>query len=199
MDKALIIFVRKPELGKVKTRLAAQIGNEKALQIYHQLLDHTRTVVTETSCDPFVFVTETQEGEYWKGFSMEIQSMGDLGVKMHDAFEFLFDKGYAKVVIIGSDCPELSQVHLEKAYQLLDQHDLVIGPASDGGYYLLGMKKLYPLLWKDKNWSTPSVYQNTISTIQKLQLSFGELEVLNDLDEEKDIPPHWREHLSYSI
>ncbi len=110
---------------------------------------------------------------------------------MSHAFDQLFKKGYEKVVIIGSDCPGLTTNHMEEAFVSLDHHDVVIGPAHDGGYYLLGMKELHPKLFENKNWSTASVFNDTMTTINMLELSCHQLEKLTDVDEEKDIPQGW--------
>lgn len=196
MKKALIIFVRKPEAGKVKTRLAAQIGNEKALEVYIKLLQHTKFVALESDCDKYIFATENRDDNTWRGFNIEQQSEGDLGERMAHAFENLFNKNYKKVVIIGSDCPGLSVKHLEEAFGSLNNHDVVIGPAHDGGYYLLGMKKLHKKIFENKNWSTDSVFADSMHTIDKLHLSCFQLETLIDVDEEKDLPDSLKQEVS---
>lgn len=193
MKEALIIFVRNPELGKVKTRLAAQIGDEKALNVYRKLLAHTKELAVETGTDVFVFATEALSDDYWNQFTIAQQKGDDLGQKMQSAFEAVFNKGYEKVVIIGSDCPELSCAHIQEAFQSLDEKDVVIGPAKDGGYYLLGMKKIHEKLFHNKAWSTAKVFEETITAINELQLSYKQLETLRDVDEEKDLPQSWRE------
>src|SRR5688500_17588345 len=120
LDPALIIFVRKPELGKVKTRLAAEVGDEKALAIYKRLVDHTCAVSVAAHCDTFIFSTEKLDGEPWIAFQQELQCDGDLGNKMSNAFEHLFAKGYQKILIIGSDCPSLTTKHVDSAFEKLD-------------------------------------------------------------------------------
>ena len=189
---ALIIFVRNPELGKVKTRLAAQVGKEKALEIYIRLLQHTKEVALQTHCEKFVFATESLKDETWKGFKTEYQVEGDLGVKMLDAFDHLLKKNYEKVVIIGSDCPGLLSNHINNAFAELNNFDVVLGPAKDGGYYLLGMKKLHSAIFSGKNWSTDTVFIDTVKSIKALNLTFYQLETLADVDEEKDLPENWR-------
>ena len=110
---------------------------------------------------------------------------------MFNAFDLLFKKGFERVVIIGSDCPGLSSKHINNAFAELNNVDVVIGPAKDGGYYLLGMKKLHSAIFNGKNWSTDAVFKETIKSIDELQLTFSKLETLTDVDEEKDIPPEW--------
>lgn len=192
MKDALIIFIRNPELGKVKTRLAATVGNERALEIYLLLMNHTKEVAFACNCDKFVFATGDVLEKDWKGFYIEQQSDGDLGYKMSQAFAFLFQKNYERVIIIGSDCLELSVGHLLQAFSELNDKDVVIGPANDGGYYLLGMKKNNADIFLDKEWGKDSVFNETLATITKLGLSIYQLENLTDIDEEKDLPVHLR-------
>ena len=188
-NKALIIFVRKPELGKVKTRLAATLGNEKALTVYVELIEHTRAISGPANADKFIFYADTiGENDIWgePGFTKKLQVNDDLGGKMKDAFTVLFKQGYEHVVIIGSDCFELSTIIIDEAFKLLEQKEVVIGPAKDGGYYLLGMKTLLPFIFENKHWSTEHVFQQTISDLQKENISFAELVTLTDVDTEED-------------
>ena len=188
---ALIIFARKPELGKVKTRLAATIGNKKALEIYIKLLTHTRTIAEAANAEPFVFLTETTENNFWDTFSCELQLGNTLGERMLDAFSFILKKNYNKCIIIGSDCPKLSVEIVNTAFNYLDENDAVIGAAQDGGYYLLGIKKLIPALFRNKEWSTSNVFSQTIFDFENEKISYRTLPTLHDLDEEKDIPDEW--------
>ena len=190
MKTGLIIFVRKPELGKVKTRLAASIGDEKALEVYKELLLHTKNITQNIAADKFVFYhNEIVLDDIWNaaGFYKMLQADGDLGYKMEEAFATIFKRGYEKVLIIGSDCFQLNESILKEALHLLEQNDSVIGPANDGGYYLLGMDRHYPHLFKGKTWSSPDVFLDTLLDIQKLKLSYSILPTLNDVDEEKDL------------
>ncbi len=189
MSDALIIFVRNPELGKVKTRLAATLGQEKALEIYQQLLAHTLTVTKNIAVQKFVFYDGSiLKQDLWRknGYHQLLQKQADLGKKMHNAFETILEKGFNKVVIIGSDCIELTQEIILKAFDLLKTNDVVIGPANDGGYYLLGIKKLYPQLFINKQWSTEDVYETTIRDFKESELKYFELPVLIDIDTEED-------------
>ena len=190
-ENALIVFARKPELGKVKTRLARTVGDEKALDIYHHLLKHTRLIARAAKATTFIFLTEEIKNEYWSEFVCELQTGETLGEKMQHAFQSVFLKGFKKCVIIGSDCPELTPEIVNDAFGALDQFDAVIGGANDGGYYLLGTKKIIPSLFKNKEWSTANVFENTIKDFENEELSFFTLPFLNDLDEEKDIPAEW--------
>ena len=191
LERALIIFARKPEIGKVKTRLAATIGDEKTLGIYTKLLLHTKTIATDVSCDKYVFLTEMKHDNFWDGFSDEVQEGDSLGMRMHHAFQLLFNKGYKQVLIIGSDCPGLNSYIINQGFEKLMSADVVIGPATDGGYYLLGMKKLHNQLFENKQWSTGSVLNDTLDDINAASLNCAIMQKLTDVDEEKDIPADW--------
>ena len=189
MSDALIIFVRNPQLGKVKTRLAATLGEEKALAIYQQLLAHTLVITKNCVAEKYVFYAGAlAEKDQWEqeGYKQLLQQEGDLGEKMHHAFETVFSAGHQKVVIIGSDCIELTEALIAEAFHGLDKNDAVIGPANDGGYYLLGLKQIYAPLFLNKPWSTDAVYAATIKDFEAVQLSFSVLPVLIDIDTEED-------------
>ena len=186
----LLIFVKKPELGKVKTRLAATVGDRQALRIYLQLLERTRATTLPLRCDKTVYYTpDIQQDDLWDEthYHKARQHEGDLGKRMLQAFEAGFAQGYQHICIIGSDCYELSTEVVEQAFEALATHDLVIGPSTDGGYYLLGMQQLHPELFQHKLWSTASVYKDTIEDAERKQLRWFALPTLSDVDEEADL------------
>lgn len=189
MNKNLIlIFTRNPELGKVKTRLAASIGQENALQVYIELLQHTRKVVLETDYDKRVLYSDAiNTKDMWNNhlFQKKEQFGKDLGVRMYNAFREGFEDGYQKIVIIGSDLITLEANDLEKAFAALDTNDVVIGPAEDGGYYLLGLKSIPENIFKNKEWGTHTVLKDTLKNIKNLKYSL--LEEKNDIDTFEDI------------
>lgn len=194
-QEALIIFIKNPELGKVKTRLAATIGNEKALEIYRLLQAHTNRITRSLSQDTWLFYSnKVDSNDSWDNnlYHKKVQCGGDLGTKMLNAFRHCFDLGYQKVCIIGSDLMDINESIIQKAFNKLRDHDAVIGPALDGGYYLLGMNQLHPSLFNKKEWSTESVLKDTMSDLKKDNLSHSTLEVLNDIDTESD----WNAYLS---
>ena len=189
MKEAIIVFVRKPELGKVKTRLAASLGNEKALEIYKVLLLHTREICEKVNAHKFVYYHEKIEiNDLWDadGFKKRLQTNAGLGEKMMQAFKDVFDAGYKKVLIIGSDCLQLTDGIIKDAFNQLHENEVIIGPAKDGGYYLLGMKNLYPYLFENKTWSTSTVFDETMEDAEHHQLSIAVLPVLTDVDTEAD-------------
>ncbi len=188
--RLLIIFVKNPLPGKVKTRLAKTVGEHKALEIYLQLLKYTVHITSDAACDKAVFYSDfIEENDCWPGgkYKKQVQQGIDLGGRMLQAFTWAFQQRYGQVVIIGSDCPQLSTSIIQESFEQLQAHDVVIGPAADGGYYLLGMKKLLPDLFSNKTWSSASVLTDTITDLQRLGVSFKQLPTLHDVDEEKDL------------
>lgn len=188
--KLLMLFVRNPVQGKVKTRLAASVGPEKALEIYLQLLRHTRDVTRELPVQKLVYYSDTvDKNDLWPNeqYQKRVQPSGDLGEKMEAAFAAAFAEGYTAVVIIGSDCLQLTSDIILKAYHELEQQDVVIGPALDGGYYLLGMKQLHPELFRNKHWSTAHVFPDTLRDVEHLHLSYALLPRLSDVDYVEDL------------
>lgn len=189
-ENALLIFVRNPELGKVKTRLAATIGNEKAFQIYEELLRHTRQISENLPVRKLLFYANSiNRNDNWQPehYQKNLQPAGDLGKKMQFAFDTAFTAGAKKVIIIGSDCYELTSGIIEQAFQTLEKYDAVIGPAADGGYYLLGFSRPNATVFQGKTWSTETVFEDTIKDLQNDDFSCFLLPVLNDVDEEKDL------------
>lgn len=192
---ALLIFTRNPELGKVKTRLAKTIGNEKALTVYKDLLLHTRNETQAIDCDKFVFYdSEIVDNDIWSGTSYQkkLQSNGDLGQRMHEAFKTLFEMGYSNCIIVGSDLFDLKAIIIETAFKELLNYEVLIGPAEDGGYYLLGLKKDDYAIFQNKDWGTASVFKATMRDLENKKV--GILDTLNDIDTFEDL-----ERSSYDI
>lgn len=197
MNKALIIFVRKPEEGKVKTRLAAEVGTIKALKVYKLLLTHTRELSSQVDASCYVFYAEeiVPDDEWLPPFIKKSQQGESLGEKMQHAFNLVFSEGHSDAVIIGSDCFQLTSAMVEDAFKVLRATDVVIGPAKDGGYYLLGMIAVYPKLFKNKSWSGNNVYDETVKNFNDLRLSHKSLPILNDVDQADDLPPGFLESI----
>jgi uncharacterized protein len=189
MKNALLIFVKNLVYGHVKTRLAATIGNDKAMKIYQQLLQHTNDVCKNIHADKIVFYSHFFEEEIWnkQEFKKEIQSGNDLGERMKNAFIKAFENDYGKAIIIGTDCPQIDQTILENAFTQLNDFDIVLGPATDGGYYLLGMKTFFAVFFENIKWSTDTVLEKTIEICNQNKLTYFLLPKLTDIDEEKDM------------
>ena len=191
MEKNLLmIFIKNPVAGEVKTRLGASIGSTNALQVYKKLLSHTREIAVQVKCDREIWYSSMiDRRDSWNSdlFEKKLQQGRNLGVRMSRAFQQAFEAGYEKAVIIGSDCPELEPQHIEDAFDALRSEDAVIGPSEDGGYYLLGMKKYTPEIFSDIEWSTSSVFEETKRHFEQLGLTCKTLEVLNDIDTIEDL------------
>jgi len=186
----LLIFIKNPVAGKVKTRLAATLGDEKALEIYKALIAYTQNITADVNVIRQVWYSSfIDNSDEWSSrrYEKKLQKGRDLGERMNAAFEQAFDKGSQRIVIIGSDCPGLTSHHLEKAFLLLEEKDCVMGPSEDGGYYLLGLRKKLPPLFKDREWSTESVLEEAIETLKAHGFSYEMLEELNDIDNDEDL------------
>ncbi|TXK49099.1 glycosyltransferase [Pontibacter qinzhouensis] len=190
-ENLLIIFARNPEKGKVKTRLAKDLGDEKALAVYKQLLLHTLQVAEQVpTADKAVYYAELPKpaaNHTKQPYHTFTQKGQDLGERMHAAFVAAFEAGYKQVVLIGSDCPELAPAHLHTAFEQLRQHPVVIGPATDGGYYLIGTSEPLSELFLNRTWSTDQVLQQTQQTLQALGKTAFLLPTLSDIDIASDL------------
>ncbi len=177
-------------MGQVKTRLAETIGDRQAFKIYQKLLALTRFVADQLSCHRQLWYSQfIEEDDDWEASNYEkkLQQGTDLGERMKYAFAEAFAGGFERAVIIGSDCAELQPKHIRQAFTALEHHDIAIGPSQDGGYYLLGMNAFHPQLFAEIDWSTASVYKDTINRIEALNLSYQNLPMLNDIDTEEDL------------
>lgn len=184
----LLIFTRNPELGKCKTRLAATVGNESALEIYKFLLHHTANLTAEVNAAKQVWYSE----EIWKEdiwdntiFDKRLQSGSDLGIRMGNAFQEGFSKGFERIIVIGSDMYDLNTHDLDRAFEALKTRDFVIGPAEDGGYYFLGMTQFNAPIFQNKAWGTESVLADTLSDLKDDDVQL--FEPRNDVDLLEDI------------
>jgi len=187
MENTLIIFIKNPILGKVKSRLALTIGKENALGIYLDLLEKTRRETRKVNAKRMLYYsTYIDNNDEWnqRYFFKHLQKGKDLGERMRNAFEEALQY---KTIIIGSDCYEISSAIIEEAFLALDKFDIVIGPANDGGYYLLGTKSFYPSLFENIDWSTERVLQQTLDCAYRQNLSIAFLKELVDLDTFSDI------------
>jgi uncharacterized protein len=188
IENLILIFTRNPELGKVKTRLAASIGNENALEVYKFLLNHTQKTIREIDASKRVLYAEDiNTNDIWDNeiYAKGIQFGQDLGTRMRNAFAEGFEEDYKKIVIIGTDLYDLEASDIERAFEKLDHHDVVIGPAEDGGYYLLGLKSIPNGIFINKKWSTNTVLSDTLTDIKNL--NYHLLKTKNDIDTIEDI------------
>jgi len=189
-DSALLIFVKYPEPGKVKTRLAATVGAELAAQLYQEFVQQTFKLAQQCRLAArFVTFTPAEKERDlkilfpgpWQWFPQE--NSPDLGIRIQRAIQYVQQQGYSQVITIGTDSPSLSAEYLEQATTALLHHDLVLGPATDGGYYLIGLKNAPPELFTGIDWSTEQVLRQTLQRAEQLRLSVYQLPVWYDVDD----------------
>ena len=185
---ALIIFTRHPELGKCKTRIAAELGDVTALNIHEKLVAYTHSITKDLPLQKFVFYADdVPEGDLWAdgNFERRSQVSGDLGEKMMSAFQEVFACGCDQVAIIGTDCAQLTAMDLLSAYS--PQEDVVFGPAEDGGYYLMRLNRCIPELFQGMTWSHHEVLKTSISRIDELGIDYYLLGTKSDIDYANDL------------
>ncbi|MBE9128565.1 MULTISPECIES: TIGR04282 family arsenosugar biosynthesis glycosyltransferase [unclassified Coleofasciculus] len=195
VKERLIVFTRYPEPGKTKTRLIPALGAKGAANLQRQMTEHTMVRTREIKRLRFLSVEVYFSGgnpelmRHWLGWDITYQPQcaGDLGERMASAFQVSFAAGMTEVVIIGTDCPDLNASIMTQAFEMLKEKDLVLGPSQDGGYYLIGLRRLVPELFKGIHWSTAEVLQQTARIAQKLELAVAYLSVLNDVDCPEDL------------
>ncbi|AQG82560.1 glycosyltransferase [Spirosoma montaniterrae] len=187
LNHTLIIFVKNPVPGTVKTRIARTAGDEAAVRVYEHLVDYTRQLVASVDCRRVVYYGDfINPDDGWNAYAKHLQTGTDLGERMQNAFSEQFAEETDKLIIIGSDCFEITPQHIEQGFAALDLADIVIGPATDGGYYLLGMKQLHPFLFTDMPWSQPDLRQRTEQVVAQHGLRMARLDELSDIDEWTD-------------
>ena len=192
---ALIVFLKNPETCQIKTRIAATTGPAIAKSIYQVLTTLTLATVKASGIRSYLFYEGGLPAAKVEDphISYHVQSSGDLGQRMQNALEFALQY-HSGAVLIGSDCPDISTAMVKQALQQLDHHDLVLGPAVDGGYYLLGCKQIHPPLFDQIHWSSEKVLDQTLKKADAAHLSHVLLETLEDIDTEED----WKRYLCQS-
>jgi rSAM/selenodomain-associated transferase 1 len=189
MKTGLIIFQKNAVPGRVKTRIAATVGDGRALEIYDWLTAYTHRIVREVRVDKYLFYSDfipDRQAASLQDYQARIQSGSDLGDRMQNAFRHLFENGYSSAVIIGTDCAELKVSDLNDAFMALSRSDIVLGPARDGGYYLLGMRGFHPEVFSGIPWSTSTVMESTLESANKAGLDYEFLEIRSDIDTFED-------------
>lgn len=187
-EDLLIVFAKNAVPGKVKTRLAKDLGDEKAFEVYQHLLKlTTETVQQLNNVDVQVWFTDKLELDEWGNAKGYIQQGNDLGDKMSNAFLNGFEEGYKRVICIGTDLPDMKPDIIYSAFHELHGNQVVLGPSSDGGYYLIGMDHFHPFLFQNKPWSTDAVLDKTMEDLQGENMRFSLLEELNDIDTIEDL------------
>lgn len=192
----LIVFTRVPQPGAVKTRLIPALGPGGAARLHHEM-----TVRTLAHAGAFARRRDVAvEVRYTGGSAADMarlygsdrtylpQARGDLGARLVAAVGEAFAGGARSVVVIGADCPDLDVPVLDAAFTALTTTDLVLGPATDGGYYLLGLRRPAPALFQGIAWGTSSVLRQTVALARQIGLSINTLHQLQDVDEPEDLP-----------
>ena len=197
MPGRLLVFTRYPEPGRTKTRLIPALGAERAAAVHRSLATHTLRADEEFRCDHDAIVevwfaggdTSAMRALFGERLIYQPQSDGDLGRRILTALES--PAGFPPTIIIGTDCPDLSAERIARAFAALREHDVVLGPALDGGYYLIGLRSPCPALFQDIPWGTAEVFERTTEIAAREQRSVARLEPLPDVDEPSDLI-HWR-------
>jgi len=186
---AIVVFGRQPIVGEVKTRLAADIGPVRAARAYEALLGHSLHCAIATGARVNLSLAGDPTGCWVPpvAVAIEVQSPGDLGDRMEEAFARAFARGAKRVVVVGSDCPELTTEGLARATEQLADAPLVIGPAMDGGYWLIGQSQPCPGLLRGIPWSTDRTFAETLDRAVDLGLEVATGECLCDLDTAADL------------
>lgn len=190
------IMIRYPEPGRVKTRLAKDVGNSRAAEIYRQVVELIvkNTAPADQGYERVVLydpLERLRDFEQWlPGDQFILQQGEDVGARMDNAIRDLLARGAEKVVLTGADIPALNSTIIAKAFTALDQADIVIGPASDGGYYLIGMKEPHSEIFQGIPWSTERVFETTVCKIREFKLSYYSTITLSDIDRLEDLIHH---------
>lgn len=188
MNKELVIvFVKNIKLGKVKTRLAKTIGNHAAFEVYKELVKVTELATENLDTTLRIYFSDSIVGTKWENAYKAIQNGKDLGERMKNAFLKGFEDGYDRIVLIGSDLPDINASHIQKGLEALKSYEVVFGPAEDGGYYLIGMSKMNTNIFENKPWSQSHLLTETISELKHNNTTFTTLQVLNDIDTFEDL------------
>jgi rSAM/selenodomain-associated transferase 1 len=192
---AVGIFAKPPYPGSVKTRLIPDIGAAKAASVYRYCLEYTLQVVRASGLEYQLFLSEACDDVLFQQEEHRLQKGDDLGQRMYHAFQELLDTASDGALIIGTDCLDLTPMHLQDAARSLADHELVLIPALDGGYALIGCTTIEPGLFRDLRWSTDKVYHQTVTNAQRLNYRVASLETLRDIDTLQDLE-HYPELLA---
>jgi hypothetical protein len=183
----VIVFVKNIKLGKVKTRLAKTIGNQGAFDVYSELVTVTELATKNISTDKCIYFSDAIIDSTWQDTTKAVQVGSNLGQRMKNAFEKGFEDGYERIVLIGSDLPDISSKHIENGLEALKEVDAVFGPAIDGGYYLIGLSQIKSCVFDNKPWSQSNLLDETLEELTQKNISYKLLEPLNDIDTFEDL------------
>jgi uncharacterized protein len=200
MTRQIVVFLRFPEPGRVKTRLAADLGAERAAEVYVKMVRSTLEAISgEGDVEISLYGDPADRLEAigsWVDAMMPsrkrkselvAQPDGELGWRLEWAFERAFGRGFQKVIAVGTDCPDLRPGHIRAAWRALDCADAVFGPTVDGGYYLVGLRRAWPELFRGITWSSEQTLNQSLRTATALGLAVETLQELRDIDTIEDL------------
>jgi rSAM/selenodomain-associated transferase 1 len=206
LKRLVVVFLKLPTPGRVKTRLAAGVGDREAVMIYTELVRRTLAALPDEGSSVWLFgepAARLGEIESWVDSlgifawqaraKMIPQPGGDLGDRLSMAFERAFAESFEQVLAVGTDCPQLTRAHFQDAWERLNETDAVVGPAVDGGYYLIGLRSPAPELFSEIPWSSPVTLEATLRAAESAGLTVSRLETLRDVDSIDDwhaVRPH---------
>ena len=190
-----MLLTRYPEAGKTKTRLIPHLGAQRAALLQRRMTEYLVSELRPPQQDsPWALEVHFAGGSVgemrrWLGTELTYRAQpgGDLGDRLQQTFAQGFRQQRERIVVIGSDCPAITASHVEQAFQALQRHQVVLGPAQDGGYYLVGLSGPCDPLFQNIAWSTPQVFEQTMAIVTRLQLSLATLEPLPDIDRPEDL------------
>ena len=189
------IFAKPPHPGLVKTRLIPDIGADKAARVYRYCLEYTLEVARESGLEFHLYLSEICDDALLQEEEYSVQKGQDLGARMFNAAKDILATSIDGAIIIGSDCLDISSAHLLQAAQALADHELVLLPAVDGGYALIGFTNLDPGLFRNISWSSDQVLKQTLANAEKLDYRVSLLETVRDIDTLQDLE-HYPELLA---
>ena len=193
-DTCILLFLKYPEKGKVKLRLSRDLDEEIVQELYRCFVQDTLTMIKKINAPLFIcFHPPDAQRKFqgWLGSTFRFlpQKGEDLGERMKNSFADVFTKGFQNVILMGGDSPDLPEDYIKQAFITLRTKDVVLGPTVDGGYYLIGFKNTTfpPSVFEEIHWSSPMVFQETVTKIQQAHRSIGFLPVWSDVDTLTDL------------
>jgi uncharacterized protein len=202
-NNAFILFLRYPELGAIKTRLAETLGDDLTYELYCSFLADISVMVREINAETIIVYSGANgvSFPYFPGIECLHQRGNNIGERMQGAFIDILAKGFERCVLIGSDSPDIPAALVNDAFNKLDSADIILGPSSDGGYYLIGCKRqsVFPSIFDGINWSTSEVFTETIKRITEAGLKFALLQQWSDIDEFDDLKIFYQRNINRSV
>lgn len=193
MIRFLIVFAKEAQRGAVKTRLRSYLSEEQCVNLYKSFLKDTVDIARKINCETRIMAYESngKSPEFLKKISNDFkfykQKGKNLGQRLYNAFKFAAKSGSSKTVIIGSDSPDLPKSYINKAFNKLNNSDLVLGPAYDGGYYLIGLREPCKEIFENIKWSSSSVFKQTLEKAKKARKKVAVLGLWHDIDTPQDL------------